>query len=39
MDKLTLLAYKNRLLSAGISYAFVMKNLRELQCHHHDLQQ
>jgi len=39
MDNFTLLAYKNRLLNAGIRYAVVQRNLRELQDHHHDLQQ
>jgi hypothetical protein len=39
MDKSTLRAYKNRLLNAGIQYAVVQRSLRELQDHHHDLQQ
>ncbi|MES2626262.1 MAG: hypothetical protein V4628_13340 [Pseudomonadota bacterium] len=39
MAKINLVAYKNRLLDAGVPYALVQRNLRELQDHHHDLQQ
>ena len=39
MDDFTLLAYKNRLLNAGVRYAVVRRNLRELRDHHLDLQQ
>lgn len=39
MDNLQLLAYKNRLLNAGIPYAVMKRNLRELQDHHDDLLQ
>jgi hypothetical protein len=37
MDESTVLAYKNRLLNAGIPYSVMKRNLRELQDHHDDL--
>src|SRR5687767_13536858 len=37
MDNLQLLAYKNRLLNAGIPYAVMKRNLRELRDHYDDL--
>lgn len=39
MDNFQLLSYKNRLLNAGIPYAVMKRNLRELQDHHDDLLQ
>ena len=39
MDNKIVTAYKNSLLNAGIPHALVLRNLRELQDHYHDLQQ